>query len=59
MTSRRGWWLLGAVLLLALVLRIWGLRHGLPLPHSSDESDHFVQKALDFFSGDYDPHYFH
>jgi hypothetical protein len=53
-------WRLGlaAVLALALGLRLWGIRHGLPYSYNSDENGHFVPRAIRFFSGDYNPHYF-
>ncbi len=50
----------GLILVLAgaLGLRLWGLRQGLPFAYNSDEDNHFLGKALEFFSGDYNPHYF-
>jgi hypothetical protein len=53
-------WRLGlaAVLALALGLRLWGIRHGLPYVYNSDESGHFVPRAVRFFEDGYDPHYF-
>jgi hypothetical protein len=47
-----------SVLLLAIVLRAWGIRHGLPFIYNPDERGHFVPKAVHFFSGSYNPHYF-
>jgi hypothetical protein len=49
---------LGSVLVLALVLRLWGFKQGLPFSYNSDEAQHFVPKAIGFYSGDWDPHYF-
>ena len=49
---------LGAILLLALLLRLWGIKQGLPFSYDSDEAQHFVPKAIGFYSGDWDPHYF-
>jgi hypothetical protein len=49
---------LAAVLALALGLRLWGIRHGLPYVYNSDESSHFVPKAVRFFDEGYNPHYF-
>jgi hypothetical protein len=58
--GRRGWWWLGlaGVLALALVLRVWGSGHGLPWAYNVDENNHFVPKAIAFFNGDWNPHYF-
>ena len=39
---------LGAVLLLALVLRVWNIAHGLPAVYSLDEARHFVRYAVQF-----------
>jgi dolichyl-phosphate-mannose-protein mannosyltransferase len=49
---------LGAILLFALVLRLWGIKQGLPFSYNSDEAQHFVPKAIGFYGGDWDPHYF-
>ncbi|TMK39725.1 MAG: glycosyltransferase family 39 protein [Actinobacteria bacterium] len=58
--ERRTWWWLGlaGVLALALILRIWGSGHGLPWAYNVDENNHFVPKAIAFFNGDWNPHYF-
>src|SRR3712207_6720782 len=50
--------LLLAVLALGLVLRLWGVRHGLPAVYNLDEGGHFVKHAAGYFSGGYNPHYF-
>jgi dolichyl-phosphate-mannose-protein mannosyltransferase len=47
-----------ALVLAALGLRVWGIKHGLPFVYNVDESANFVPSAVGFFSGDYDPHYF-
>ena len=49
-SRRRLRWLftLGAVLLLALVLRVWNIAHGLPAVYSLDEARHFVRYAVQF-----------
>jgi dolichyl-phosphate-mannose-protein mannosyltransferase len=48
-----------AVLLLgALVLRLWGVRHGLPYSYNSDEDAHFVPGAIGLFGHGWNPHYF-
>ena len=50
----------GLVLLLAaaLLLRLWGVKQGLPYSYNADEATHFVPKAVGFFSHDLNPHYF-
>ena len=57
--SRRsaGLWL-GAILVLALALRLWHLRHGLPFAYNADEAEHFVPKAIGMFSDGLDPRYY-
>ncbi len=48
-----------AVLLLAtFLLRLWGIKQGLPYSYNVDEATHFVPKAIGFFSHDLNPHYF-
>jgi 4-amino-4-deoxy-L-arabinose transferase-like glycosyltransferase len=47
------------VLLIAtLLLRLWGIKQGLPYSYNTDEATHFVPKAIDFFSHDLNPQYF-
>jgi hypothetical protein len=59
---RRGspWWWLGllAVLALALGLRLWGLRHGMPYAYNADENSHFLPRAIGMFGHDLDPNYY-
>ena len=45
-------------MLLALVLRLWGLRHGLPFVYNADENAHFVPQAIGMFGHGYNPGYF-
>jgi hypothetical protein len=53
------WWLaLGVVLAVALGLRLWGLRHGLPYAYNADENAHFVPGAIGLFGHGMNPHYF-
>ena len=52
------WTALGLILVLSLVLRLWGIKQGLPYSYNSDEAAHFVPKAIGFFGHDLDPHYF-
>ncbi|GAC1438061.1 MAG: hypothetical protein NVSMB51_13290 [Solirubrobacteraceae bacterium] len=49
---------LAAVLVLALLLRLWGIRHGLPYAYNADENKHFVPIAIGIFGHDWNPHYF-
>src|SRR3954469_20309350 len=56
MRAAKGW--LSAVVVLALVLRLWGLRHGLPYVFSADENAHFVPRAIGMFGHSLDPQYF-
>jgi 4-amino-4-deoxy-L-arabinose transferase-like glycosyltransferase len=46
------------ILLGALVLRLWSLRHGLPYVYSTDEEQHFVPHAVAMIGGSLNPHYF-
>lgn len=56
-SNREIWWLLG-VLVLATVVRCWGIQHDLPYSYYGDES-HFINRSLSFGSGDLNPHWFH
>jgi|SRR5215218_2045406 len=49
---------IGAVLLLAFGLRIWGVTHGLPYAYNADENAHFVTRAIGMFGHDWDPNYY-
>ncbi|HEX6457984.1 MAG TPA: glycosyltransferase family 39 protein [Thermoleophilaceae bacterium] len=49
---------LGWILLAALVLRLWSIRHGLPFVYSVDEEQHFVPHAVHMIGGSLNPHYF-
>jgi 4-amino-4-deoxy-L-arabinose transferase-like glycosyltransferase len=49
---------LGWILLGALVLRVWSLKHGLPYVYNTDEEQHFVPKAVQMVGGTLDPRYF-
>jgi hypothetical protein len=53
-------WLLGAAGIVAgaLVLRLWGLGHGLPYVYNADENAHFVPRAIGMFGHSYNPNYF-
>ncbi len=61
----RGWrrergWLLAAAGIVAgaLVLRLWGISHGLPYVYNADENAHFVPRAVGMFGHSYNPGYF-
>jgi hypothetical protein len=46
------------LLVAALLLRLWGIKQGLPYSYNSDEATHFVPRAIGFFGHDLNPHYF-
>jgi hypothetical protein len=57
--GRPGWGLaIGAVLVLAFGLRVWGVDHGLPYAYNADENAHFVTRAIGLFGHDWNPNYF-
>ncbi len=57
--SRMRWAIaLGAVLVLALGLRLWGVKHGLPYAYNADENAHFVTRSIGLFGHDWNPQYF-
>jgi hypothetical protein len=49
---------LALLLAVAFVLRVWGIKQGLPYIYNSDEQAHFVPRAIAFFWHDLNPHYF-
>jgi hypothetical protein len=54
-----GHYLALALLLLAtFVLRMWGIKQGLPYSYNVDEATHFVPRAIGFFGHDLNPQYF-
>jgi hypothetical protein len=58
-SSRIGWWAaLAGVLVIALLLRLWGIKQGLPVPYNTDEADHFVPRAIGMFAKSLNPHYY-
>jgi hypothetical protein len=58
-SERTRWGLaVGAVVLVAFLLRIWGVRHGLPYAYNTDENAHFVTRAIGLFGHDWDPQYY-
>ena len=59
MLRRHGWLLAAAGIVAgALVLRLWGIGHGLPYVYNADENAHFVPRAVGMFGHTYNPHYF-
>ena len=59
--AERGWlWpaAIAALVLGALGLRLWGVRHGLPFVYNADENAHFVAGAIGMFGHTYNPNYF-
>jgi hypothetical protein len=57
--GRRAIWMaLGLVLAVALGLRLWGIKQGLPYSFNSDEDAHFVPRAIGIFALGWNPHYF-
>ena len=49
---------LALVLIATFLLRLWGIKQGLPYSYNVDEATHFVPRAMDFFSHDLNPQYF-
>jgi hypothetical protein len=49
---------LGLILIGTFLLRLWGIKQGLPYSYNVDEATHFVPRAIAFFSHDYNPQYF-
>jgi hypothetical protein len=58
--AERARWGIAVALLLAgaFLLRIWGVKHGLPYAYNADENAHFVPKAIQLFGHGWNPHYF-
>ncbi len=46
------------IMLGALALRLWSIKHGLPYVYNVDEEQHFVPRAVDMVGGSLNPHYF-
>jgi hypothetical protein len=49
---------LALLLAITLLLRLWGIKQGLPYSYNVDEATHFVPRAIGFFSHDLNPQYF-
>ncbi len=54
----RYWGPLSLVLVVALALRLWGIKQGLPYVYNVDEYGHFVPEAVAMFHHGLNPHYF-
>ena len=54
----RGGWGWRCVLAVALGLRVWGVKQGLPYAYNADENAHFVPSAIGMFGHGWNPHYF-
>jgi len=54
---KKNLWLL-ALILTAFFVRVFGIVHDLPFTYYGDE-EHFVNRAIAFGSGDFNPHWFH
>lgn len=51
-------YVLFSLLALALAVRLWGIHFGLPFVYHVDEA-WFGQKAINYFTGDLNPHFWH
>jgi hypothetical protein len=49
---------LALLLVVTFLLRLWGIKQGLPYSYNVDEATHFVPRAVAFFTHDLNPHYF-
>src|SRR3979411_728521 len=49
---------LALLLIVTFLLRLWGIKQGLPYSYNSDEATHFVPRAIGFFWHDMNPQYF-
>src|SRR4051812_759068 len=59
MRAARGWpAAIAGLALLALGLRLWGLKTGLPYVYNADENNHFVPRAIGMFGHSLNPQYF-
>ncbi len=55
----RGWTIaITSLLLVALLLRVYGLKHGLPFAYNVDEQAHFLPRAIGMFGHGGNPDYF-
>src|SRR5947208_13020239 len=49
---------LALLLVSTFLLRLWGIKQGLPYSYNVDEATHFVPRAIAFFGHDLNPRYF-
>src|SRR3979490_2112265 len=49
---------LALLLIVTFLLRLWGIKQGLPYSYNVDEATHFVPRAVAFFGHDLNPRYF-
>jgi 4-amino-4-deoxy-L-arabinose transferase-like glycosyltransferase len=49
---------LGLLLVATFLLRLWGIKQGLPYVYNVDEAQHFVPRAIAFFDHGLNPNYF-
>ena len=54
-----GRWILLAILVLAAILRVWGIGFGLPHLEARPDEMEVVSRAIRLLSGDLNPHFFH
>ncbi|NJR38838.1 MAG: phospholipid carrier-dependent glycosyltransferase [Leptolyngbyaceae cyanobacterium CSU_1_4] len=51
-------WVLPTILLIGVIVRVWGLNFGLPHTECRPDETAMISRALGFFSGDLNPHFF-
>jgi hypothetical protein len=54
----RAEWVLPTVLLMGAIVRLWGINFGLPHTECRPDETALVSRSLQFFSGDFNPHFF-
>lgn len=59
LVSARGWTIaISLLLIVAAILRVWGIDHGLPFAYNVDEQAHFLPRAIGMFGHGGNPDYF-
>jgi 4-amino-4-deoxy-L-arabinose transferase-like glycosyltransferase len=51
-------WILPVILLLGAIVRLWGINFGLPHTECRPDETAIISRSLQFFSGDFNPHFF-
>jgi Dolichyl-phosphate-mannose-protein mannosyltransferase len=51
-------WVLPAILLIGVIVRVWGINFGLPHTECRPDETAIISRSLGFFSGDFNPHFF-